>query len=215
VTLVKKKLAIFDMDGTLVDSSVTIANAINYVRDHLYLPPLEPELIIRKINDHTLNPARYFYKADRFEADHEKWFSEYYSENHQQELLLYNGISEMLLSLKESGISLAVATNAYRGSTIESLTHLGIYELFDTIACFDDVKRGKPYPDMLLSILDKLEIEKEEALFVGDGSRDEMAAKNAKLEYLMVNWGFSDHENAIDSIPLLQQKIIGLTPNMV
>ena len=211
MTSVEKKLAIFDMDGTLVNSSVTIANAINYVRDHLYLPPMAPELIIRKINDHTLNPAQYFYKTDRFGADHEKWFSDYYSENHKKELVLYDGIKEMLLSLKESGISLAVATNAYRGSAIESLSHLEIYDLFDTIACFDDVERGKPYPDMLFRILDELEVGREEGLFVGDGSRDEMAAKNANLKYLMVNWGFSDHKNAIDSVSLLHQKIIGFT----
>ncbi len=195
------------MDGTLVNSSVTIANAINYVRKQLYLPPMDPELIIRKINDHNLNPAQYFYKTDHFESVHETWFSDYYSKNHQKELVLYDGIREMLVSLKQKGMYLAVATNAYRVSTIESLTHLEILDLFDAIACYDDVKRGKPYPDMLLKIVDELSIGLDEALFIGDGSRDEMAAKNAGIDYMMVNWGFSDHKDAIHDVATLYKKI--------
>lgn len=196
------------MDGTLVDSSVTIANAINHVRHNLSLPLMEPDLIIEKINDHNLNPAQYFYETDHFEGQHETWFSEYYTQNHDKELLLYDGIKEMLIALKERGFKLAVATNAYRGSTIESLMHLGIFGLFDTIACYDDVKHGKPYPDMLFKILNTLVFLPQEALFVGDGSRDELAAQKAGIAYLMVNWGFSDHQDAIQSVRVLQRKII-------
>ena len=198
------------MDGTLVDSSITIANAINYVRDHLYLPPMDPDLIIKKINDQHLNPAQYFYKTDHFEADHENWFSEYYTKNHDKELVLYQGIKELLESLKKRGMYLAVATNAYRKSTIESLTHLGIVDLFDSIACYDDVDRGKPYPDMLFTILETLEILPEETIFVGDGSRDEKAAKSAGVDYLMVNWGFSDHKDAIVDVASLRDKILSM-----
>ena len=204
----QKKLIIFDMDGTLVDSSVTIANAINHVRHNLGMSLMEPDMIIEKINDHNLNPAQYFYETDHFEGQHETWFSEYYTKNHDKELLLYDGIKEMLIALKERGFKLAVATNAYRGSTIESLMHLGIFGLFDTIACYDDVKHGKPYPDMLFKILESLVFLPQQALFVGDGSRDEMAAQKAEIEYLMVNWGFSDHQEAIQSVQVLQRRIL-------
>ena len=204
----KKKLIIFDMDGTLVDSSVTIANAINHVRHNLGLSLMEPDVIIQKVNDQHLNPAQYFYETDHFEGQHETWFSEYYTQNHDKELLLYDGIKEMLIALKGQGAKLAVATNAYRGSTIESLMHLGIFGLFDAIACYDDVKQGKPYPDMLFKILESLVFLPQQALFVGDGSRDEMAAHKAGIEYLMVNWGFSDHQDAIQSVKMLQRKIL-------
>jgi phosphoglycolate phosphatase len=206
--MMQKKLIIFDMDGTLVDSSVTIANAINYVRHNLELPPLDPLLIIEKVNDHHLNPAQYFYETDHFEVQHEEWFSEYYTNNHDKELILYAGVSELLKVLKEEGFSLAVATNAYRSSTIQSLTHLGIYDLFDAIACFDDVAHGKPFPDMLYKILEELKISAKETLFIGDGSRDQMAAKRDSIDYLMVNWGFSDHQEAIHSVEALKNKLL-------
>ena len=204
-----KKLIIFDMDGTLVNSSLTIANAINYVRQNLGFEPMEQEYILRMINDHTINPAQTFYHAKAFDADHEKWFSEYYTKNHESELVLYKGIKELLESLKDKGHKLAVATNAYRGSTIESLTHLDVHHLFDSIACYDDVSQGMPHPDMLHKILDELEHSTHEALFIGDGSRDEMASKRAEIDYIMVDWGFTDHNEAVRSVDALNKILLG------
>jgi len=204
----KYKVIIFDMDGTLVNSSLTIANAINYVRRQLGFEPMEQAYILKRVNDHTLNPAQTFYHSKRFEPDHEKWFSEYYTKNHEKELVLYDGIKALLEALKEKGYLLAVATNAYRNSTIESLTHLGIYDLFDSIACYDDVLQGKPHPDMLYKILDELKVTEKEALFIGDGPRDEMAAKAAGVDYIMVDWGFTEHTDAVRSVEALSALLL-------
>lgn len=204
-----KKLIIFDMDGTLINSSITIANAINYVRKNLGFEPMEQEYILRLINDHTINPAQTFYHAKAFDRDHERWFSEYYTKNHQNELVLYNGIKEMLENLKERGHNLAVATNAYRGSTIESLTHLDVDHYFDGIACYDDVPRGKPHPDMLHKLLDELSHSSHEAIFIGDGPRDELASQRAEIDYIMVDWGFTDHTDAVRSVDDLHKLLLG------
>ena len=205
------ELIIFDMDGTLVNSSITIANAINHVRRQLGFEPMDAERILRHVNDPSIDPARFFYHAPRFDRDHERWFSEYYTRNHDKELVLYDGIRELLEALKERGFKLAVATNAYRKSTIESLTHLGIFVFFDAIACYDDVHKGKPYPDMLLKLLEELHVPKEKALFIGDGPRDEMAAKRAGIDYLMVDWGFTDHDHdrAIRTVDALRKRLLG------
>ncbi|RRS30148.1 MAG: haloacid dehalogenase [Epsilonproteobacteria bacterium (ex Lamellibrachia satsuma)] len=205
-----QKLFIFDMDGTLVNSSLTIANAINHVRQNLGFEPMEQEYILKRVNDHTLNPAQTFYHARRFEPHHEKWFSEYYTKNHENELVLYEGIKELLESLKEQGYALAVATNAYRGSTIESLTHLNIYEHFDSIACYDDVAQGKPHPDMLYKILNETNIDKCNTRFIGDGPRDEMASKRAEIPYIMVDWGFTDHTDAVRSVDELKEMLLNV-----
>ncbi|SFV52417.1 Predicted phosphatase [hydrothermal vent metagenome] len=204
----KKKLIIFDMDGTLVNSSVTIANAINYVRKNLGFEPMDTSYILRFVNDPSVNPAQKFYHAKRFDSDHERWFSEYYSKNHDKELVLYQGIGELLKVLKLEGRKLAVATNAYRSSTLESLGHLGVDVLFDSIACYDDVLQGKPSPDMLYKILDELGCKEEDAVFIGDGPRDEMAAKAANIDYIMVDWGFTQYTNAIQSVAVLQKILV-------
>jgi phosphoglycolate phosphatase len=201
---VKKRLAIFDMDGTLVDSSLAIANAINFVRERLGLLPLDPALIVSKVNDPHLNAAEYFYETERFEPRHEEWFAEYYSAHHHRELLLYDGVRELLEWLKERGCLLALATNAYRRSTLETLRHLEIEDYFDAVASYDDVPRGKPAPDMLLRILEELGCRREEALFIGDGHRDALAAEAAGIDFILVEWGFSEHGDAVESVEALR-----------
>jgi len=109
---------------------------------------------------------------------------------------------------KSQDYSLAVATNAYRGSTIESLNHVGIYHYFDTIACYDDVPLGKPHPDMLYKILNELTISADKSMFVGDGPRDEVASKRANIPYVMVDWGFTDHLNAVRSVEELKNILL-------
>jgi len=201
----QKKLIIFDMDGTLVNSSLTIANAINYVRKNLGFEYMEDKDILKHVNDPQINPAQYFYHSETFEAKHEKWFSEYYSKNHDKELLLYEGIDTLLHALKAKGFKLAVATNAYRRSATESLQHLGIWEIFDAIGCYDDVAQGKPHPDMLYKVLKDLDCKNNEALFIGDGPRDEIASKKANIDYIMVDWGFTEHSNAVCSVEKLSK----------
>jgi len=203
-----QKLIIFDMDGTLVNSSVTIANAINHVRQNIDLAPMKQEEILKLVNDHTIDPARVFYESETFEPRHEKWFTEYYTNNHENELELYDGIKELLLALKEKDHLVALATNAYRGSTIESLTHLNIHEYFDGIACYDDVPNGKPHPDMLYKLLDELGHSNEKSLFIGDGPRDEVASQRAEIPYIMVDWGFTDHTDAVRSVEELKEMIL-------
>ncbi len=199
------KVIIFDMDGTLVNSSLTIANAINYVRGKINLPAIDTDLIAKTINDTTISSSKYFYNSKKFTKEHEKWFSEYYTKNHKNELALYDGIYELLINLKENNFKLAVATNAYRKSAVESLTFLKIMNLFDTVVCHDEVEQGKPYPDMLFKVLDNLNLEKENAVFVGDGSRDKTASRKADIDYIMVNWGFSQYDDAVKSINKLQK----------
>jgi len=196
------------MDGTLIDSSITIANAINFVRGKLHLEPMRSEDILKDVNNHTLNPAKHFYNIEKFEPIHEEWFNNYYSANHHKELILYNGIKDMLEDIKAHNKKLALATNAYKISTIESLKFLNIFHLFDAIVCHDEVETGKPSPDMLFKILDELNISNKNAIFIGDGSRDLLASKSANIDYLMVNWGFSDDDkSAILSVEELRDRL--------
>jgi len=206
-----KKLVIFDMDGTLVDSSLTIVNAINHVRSKLGLEALASELVLTKVNDPHLNPALFFYETEAFTDDHEQWFSAYYTENHEKELELYEGIDALLLELKAEGYQLAISTNAYRSSTLESLTHLNVIQHFSSIACYDDVGRGKPAPDMLEKNLEDLKLEAHHAIFIGDSERDLLAANHLEMDYIMINWGFSDYEDAIHSVEKLKEKILELS----
>jgi len=205
-----KELYIFDMDGTLINSSKVIVNAINHVRANMSMAPMEETYILKSINEELINPAKHFYGIDAFEPIHEEWFSSYYSAHHDTQIELYEGIGSILEGLKSKDVKLAVATNAYRISTLESLKHLGIESFFDTIVTFDDVeKRGKPYPDMLFRILKSLNVGNQQALFIGDSHKDRVASQRADIDFLMVNWGFSDHdENVVETTAKLYELLV-------
>jgi len=207
-----KRLIIFDMDGTLVDSSVTLVNAINHVRGKLGLEEMGGDEVLTKLNDHTVNASKYFYESDSFKAEHEVWFSEYYKANHKREVRLYDGVEELLKWLKDKGFKLAIATNAYRISARQALAYLDIKGYFDITVCGDEVQWAKPHPDMLYKILDELHLKPEDAIFIGDGERDREASKNAGIDYIMVHWGFSEYQkdDAVHTIDELKQKILEL-----
>ena len=179
-------LVIFDMDGTLVDSSKTLINAINYVRSKLSLPVMDGNKIMDGIVNPHSNMPREFYGIDKIESIHEEWFKEYYSANHDRELKLFDGVEEMLAKLQENGIKIALATNAYRDSTMQALSHLKIDKYFNDIVCYDEVENGKPAPDMLNLLLKRGNVTNRDTLFIGDSSRDSLAAKAANIDYLQV-----------------------------
>ena len=199
-------LAIFDLDGTLTDSSTLLANSINYVRRKLNLKPLDKEIIIKEINNPECNLIKFFYKAEKKEPKHEEWFVEYYSANHDKELELYDDVEEMLKFLKQKGVKLAIATNAYRLSANDALKYLNILNIFDDIICYDDVKNGKPSADMLYTLLNRFKISNKDAIFVGDSQRDELAAKAAKIEFIKVAFG-SKLDGSVDKPKEVTRKI--------
>ena len=200
---------IFDMDGTLVDSSELLANTINYVRKKIGLPVMDEEMILRALNDTSLNPAHFYYEAEQFEEIHERYFQEYYLANHHRESRLYDGVGEMLERLREKR-SLSVATNAYDVSARPLLKALKIDHCFDHLLCGDHVPKAKPHPQMLEEIITAYNKERESFLMIGDGERDVQAAQNAGIDGVLVQWGFSDHTDteAVHSVEALL-KLLG------
>jgi len=203
-----KKQIIFDMDGTLIDSSAIIANSINHVRSRLGLPPMDPQTILRSVNDPSIHRPRFFYGVDEYHPEHIEWFRDYYDRNHAAQTRLYPGIRELLEGLAPH-FDLALATNAYRASAEQILRHTGIADYFGCIVCGDETE-PKPSPKMLERIMERRGVKPSEAVMVGDGATDQEAAKNAGVDFIRVNWGWEKHPDAIESVELLGQRLMAL-----
>ncbi len=199
---------IFDMDGTLIDSSQLLANTINYVRQKIGLSKLEEGRIIEALNDTSINPAQFYYETETFEPIHERYFQEYYLQNHERQSRLYEGMAELLEALSQER-KLAVATNAYDLSARPLLQNLGIDRYFDIVMCADLVPKPKPHPHMLEAIITFYGTGRARFVMIGDGHRDIEAAENAGIAALLVEWGFSSHEGAVTSVTELAE-ILGV-----
>jgi len=201
------RILIFDMDGTLINSGNSITNTINHVRNNLGLKKLEKDYILEKVNDPKIDTAQFFYGTLKLTKKQKMLFEEHYNATCLDNIRLYDGVAKLIENLK-SDFSLAIATNANSNFARKMLNHLEIGKYFKTILGYNNVQRPKPHPEIINKILNKHNVQKQNAQLIGDSHKDILAAKNAGVDWILVNWGFSNHSNnAIETICQLEKKI--------
>jgi len=188
----RKRVIIFDMDGTLLDSSKSITKSINYVRKELGLPPFSVEKVTKLINEPDINLPKLFYEERKPYEECRKIFEKHYYEQCVKDMSIYEGIEDMLKKLSKDGYILSVATNAREKYAKKMLNHQNIDKYFRFILGSDSLNSRKPDPQMIHHILNECKIDKNEAVMIGDSLKDEEAAKNAGVEYIFVTWGFGE-----------------------
>lgn len=200
-------LIIFDMDGTLVNSGYAIANTINHVRKNIGFETLDKDYILENVNDPDVNSSKFFFGTDTFTKEHSSIFEKYYDKHCLSDLVVYDGIEKLINDLNKD-FTLAVATNAHSNYALKMLEYVGLHSCFDTILGYDNVKNSKPHPEMINKILNKHSIHKQNTQVIGDSRKDALAAKGAGVDFVLVNWGFSNHKNeGIENIQELEKKI--------
>ncbi len=197
------------MDGTLVDTGSVITNTINYVRKNIGLEEMERTYLLENVNNPHINSAEFFYGTKEFTDKQSKLFEEYYHEHCIVDTVLYDGVKEMLIEFEEI-FNLAVATNSFDIFVHKILDHLGIKNHFGMVIGANNVEKAKPHPDMVLEVMKTYNgiDKKEDFILIGDSYKDKMAAESAQIEFLMVEWGFTRHDNAILSVDELKEKIL-------
>lgn len=187
------KIAIFDMDGTLLDSAKDITISINAARKSNHaLPPLDEAYVIEAINKEHRNLAELFYGTPVYEIKDKIIFEEHYHEQCVQNVYLYEGVEETLQALHEKQVRLSVATNAPTKFAHRMLEKCGVFEKFDFIIGADRVRNAKPDKEMLEYILNGYGYKSgHNALMVGDNIKDMQAASHAGIEGAFATWGFS------------------------
>lgn len=192
------RIAIFDMDGTLIDSGLDITLSINHVRAvHYSLEPLSVDSVVDIINAPSRNLAKLFYGTEIYDKEAKALFEAHYYEQCIQNVAPYEGIGTLLEALKQEGFATGVATNAPSVFAKRMLSHLGLESYFDSILGADDVDLPKPHPQMIQKHLDlhRYDSGTDYAWMIGDNAKDMDAAKNAGITGIFACWGFSSEGN--------------------
>jgi len=202
------KLIMFDMDGTLINSGNAIVNTINHVRNKTGLKAMNKDYILDNINDPNINSSEFFYGTQQFTEEQTCLFDDYYNIHCLNDIVLYDGIKELVEELKDS-CKLAVATNASSIFAKKMLVHLDLHHHFDMLLGYNDVQNPKPHPEMIHKIMNTLDAKKEKSILIGDSRKDSQAASNAGIDSILVNWGFSDHkDDAINNVKQLSDMLL-------
>ena len=196
------KLAVFDLDGTLVNSLGDLAQAANTTLSRFGYPIHEldeyryfvgsgvPELIRRALpegerteeNVARLNPV----------------FDEYYHAHYADITKPYDGITTLLNELKKNGVMLAVASNKPDEFT-KAIVGAFFKDTFDFIQGKVAGVEKKPSPDILNAIMARLDVSKAETLMISDSDIDIYTAKNAEVKSVGCLWGFRTKDELVEA----------------
>ncbi|WP_292054603.1 MULTISPECIES: HAD-IA family hydrolase [unclassified Brevundimonas] len=193
-------LAVFDVDGTLVDSRSSIHIGACEAAKVLGLP--EPSYDrVRQIVGltldkalHTLEPQLTMGELAEFVAAFQKSFRDRYEAGHEEPL--YDGVMPTLRHLKKDGWKLAIATGQNSRGVARNMARPEWSELFTSAHCASDGP-GKPDPSMLLAAVYRNGATLERTVMIGDTSHDMLMAKNAKVTGQGVGWGFHTVEEQL------------------
>ncbi|MCM1290910.1 MAG: HAD family hydrolase [Prevotella sp.] len=187
-----KKLVIFDLDGTLLNTIGDLGASTNYALKQMGYPehPLSAYKFmvgngVRKLMERAQPDA------DASEIDELlRHFREHYDEHCTDTTEPYPGIVELLYELISKGIALAVASNKYQQATERIINHFFTDIPFVAIKGQIAERPVKPDPSIIFSILNDYPTAKKDILFVGDSAVDIETARRGCVENVGVTWGF-------------------------
>jgi len=197
-----KKLVIFDLDGTLLNTIEDLGHAANYALQkngfatHAIAgyPYLVGNGVRRLVTRALPEEFRNDETIDHVLAD----FMEYYDQHNTDFTKPYSGIPELLQDLRDMGVQMAVASNKYHKATTKIIAE-----------CFPDIKfvaveghregvNVKPDPSVVFAILAQAGIAKADTLYVGDSGVDMETARRACIDSVGVTWGFRTQKELVE-----------------
>jgi len=200
--LTRFKLIVFDWDGTLMDSAAAIVAAIQAgCRDLSIEPPSDATArhIIGLGLTEALQVVLPELPASRYPVLVERYRHHFLA--HDEELVLFEGVSDMLEALTDAGHLLGVATGKSRRGLDRALAESGLAAFFQGTRCVDEC-HSKPHPQMLQQLMAEFDTSPGSTLMIGDTTHDLMMARNAGVAALAVAYGAHPRAELLAEEPL-------------
>jgi phosphoglycolate phosphatase len=197
------ELLIFDLDGTLVDSRLDLANAVNAARGHLGLTPLGNERVYSYVGNGAPVLIRRALGDRATDAEVQtalEYFLEYYAEHDLDYTTLYPGVRESLDRFRDAGKRMAVLTNKPLRMSRNIVDGLGVGGHFFQVFGGNSFERKKPDPIGVETLMREAGVDRARTMMVGDSSVDVETARNAGIACCGVTYGFQP-ESLADPAP--------------
>lgn len=189
---------IFDLDGTLLYTLEDLANSVNYAMEQSQYPTHSIDEVRNMVgNGVKVLIERAVPSGTSVEETLRvlSIFQQHYLIHNQDTTRPYEGIMEMLNALKQAGKKVAVVSNKFDKAT-KALCDKYFPGLIDIAVGENEAAgiRKKPYPDMVMEVMQELGVSADESVYIGDSEVDIDTARNASLPCITVLWGFREKD---------------------
>lgn len=193
-----KKLLIFDLDGTLLNTLTDLAAATNYALQRAGFATHDEKDYLKfigngiyKLFERALPPAA---RTAENITQIKDLFVPYYNQHGTDLTKPYEGIVPLLETLQKRGVQVAVASNKYQAATEQLVRYFFPTISFALVCGQQDGLPTKPHPFIVQEILRQTAIGAADTLYVGDSAVDIQTAKNAQVDACAVLWGFGEEK---------------------
>lgn len=208
-----KKLLIFDLDGTILNTLDDLAASTNYALEQNSMPKRSLDEIRAFVGNGIRKLIERAVPSGSSEAEKKavlESFTAHYKAHSANKTRPYDGIVELLEQLKIQGYLMAVVSNK-ADFAVQSLCETYFPRTFTFVVGEREGIRRKPAPDSIYEVLEQLNIPKEEAVYIGDSDVDAETAKNAGIDLIAVTWGFRNRE----VLEAMGAKVFAQTPKEI
>ena len=189
-----KKLVIFDLDGTLLNTIADLAHSTNYALEKNGFPTHQLGEYnyfvgngINKLFERALPEGE---KTEENIAKIRRDFLAHYDVHNADNSRPYEGIPELLLALQEKGVQIAVASNKYQAATTKLVGYFFPNIHFTAVLGQREGVKTKPDPGIVAEIREKAQVDAADTLYIGDSNVDMQTAINSGVDGCGVTWGF-------------------------
>ncbi len=196
----KYKLAIFDLDGTILNTLEDLTDSVNYALTECGYPARTIDEVrsfvgngIRKLISRSVPHNTSESEIDRVHSI----FAPYYKEHSNIKTHAYQGTHTLFQTLRDAGVMTAVLSNK-ADFAVQPLIRQYFNGLFDMALGERAGVPRKPAPDSVYDILEHFQTEKSDAVYIGDSNVDIETARNAGIPCISVDWGFRDRNHLLE-----------------
>ena len=201
---------VLDLDGTLIETAPDLTAALNHTLSYVGSPAIPPGVVrhmigdgVRKLLVRGLQENKQFLDDKKIKSLHIK-FLEYYRYHIADHSHPFPGVIDTIRNLRSTGVKTAICTNKPLDLTLKLLNTIRMDYLFDAVVGGDTLPIKKPDGGHILGALAAINTPPTAALMIGDSGNDVMAAQNAGLPVVLVDYGYT----SIPPIELGADKII-------
>jgi len=195
------KYAVFDLDGTILDTAEDLADSVNHAL-LLHGFPLrsldEVKLFIGNGVSNLISRAVPEGITDQQFSDVFSAFRNHYATNMINKTAPFPGIKELLLELKKREVKVSIASNKYQKG-VEELCERYFPGLYTAAFGEREGVKRKPDPSIIFSAMERMGANAKETIYIGDSEVDSETAKNAGIDFIGVSWGLRPKSLLIDS----------------